>query len=122
MTGDPMKIPIHKRRRIWRDYRDKRWLAVPKHGAREIFLDSAHGGPDAALEAAIAYRDACDGPPEVGLVNPIRYKGTTTGYAVLINRKERYILEYFGIRKHKSLEVAKRAAEEFRDRCLASFP
>lgn len=116
-----VKTPIHKRRRIWRDCRDKRWLAVPKTGARKIFLDSTHGGSDAALEAAIAYRDACDGPPEVGLVNPSRRKGTITGYAVLINRKERYVLEYFGIRKHKSLEAAKCAAEGFRDRALLMF-
>lgn len=113
-----VKTPIHKRRRIWRQNTKRRWCAVPKGGAPKVFSDSMHGGREAALEAAIAYRDACDGPPNLGLVHAIRSNGKTYGFAVVINRRERYIQEYFGIRKYKTLEAAKRAAVEFRDRAL----
>ena len=116
-----VRIPLHKRRRIWRSHRDRRWRAVPSNGRPRIFSDSTHGGSDGALQAAIAYRDACDGPADQGLVHAIERDGKTFGYAVVLNRKERYIQEYFGIRKYKTLEAAKRAAEEFRNQSLALF-
>jgi len=116
-----VKTPIHKRRRIWRQNTKRRWCAVPKGGAPKIFSDSMHGGREAALEAAMAYRDACDGPVDQGLVQAIERDGKTFGYAVVLNRKERYIQEYFGIRRYKTLQAAKRAAVEFRDQALAAF-